>query len=345
MNTLKVITYNTWHGLNGKGTFEFGRLEPKGRHELRQKWQLQEFKKMDADLLFLQEVCPLTETSEHLARVLQMDQVHQLDQSGMKIAGRGLPRNLSTGLTILAKRRFELKKLAALKLSGGRGALFDWGSFQFSEFRYALLAEIQLPEGQALLVNTHLHHAPVISDQDLDQLRELSKGDRIKSWQREGFLKSIQKGHERRLNEARKLLDYIRAVRGKYQVVILCGDLNEHIHSSLLQEFKDDGFQDSVPEHQAEDSNLYTWNHLRNETNHSYTQHLNPPVSCYGNSYLVELFRDMDRKPRRIDYTLIQGNAKVDSVKLAFDEPRAIGDKGAPLIGSDHFGLLTVLSV
>jgi endonuclease/exonuclease/phosphatase family metal-dependent hydrolase len=345
MGGFKVLTYNTWHGLNGKGTLEFGTLEPRGRRDFRHRWQIQELRKVDADLIFLQEVCPLKSDSEHFSRALQMDQVHQLDQSGIKLGGRGFPRNLSTGLALLAKRRFELQKLKGLKLSGGLGRIHDWLSFQVSEFRYALMAEVKLPRGKSLLINTHLHHAPILEFHHRDHLRSLHEKGLVSTKQKDGFLKAIESGHERRLHEGRVLLEAIRELRGDYQLVILCGDLNDVASSELLKDIREEGFEDSLDPSLWNDPGFWSWNHSLNEANHSWTQHLNPPIPTFSNAYLVELFRDMDRTPRRIDYILFEGNARVKETKLVFQTPVPLLEKGESLIGSDHFGVLSTFEL
>ncbi|MGE3974187.1 MAG: endonuclease/exonuclease/phosphatase family protein [Bdellovibrionales bacterium] len=342
MSHLKVITYNTWHGLNGKGTLEFGSLEPAGRKQLRHDLQLQELKKKDADILFLQEVCPLQDYSQEFAEYLEMDEVHQLDQGGIKLAGRGIPFNLSTGLTILAKRRFEIKKLSGVKLSGGVGLLHDWFSFQYSEFRYALFAEIQFPTGLGLLINTHLHHAPVLDDEISSELKQLVDTGKVQQWQSTYFQKALERGRARRLQEGEALLQAIREIRSKYQVILLCGDLNDLPHSELLTAFKEQSFRDVVP---SANSTFLTWNHEKNEENHFWTQKLNPPISNYGSSHLEKLYRKTDHKPRRIDYILTAGNVRTMSAELVMNQPQALPGRREMLIGSDHFGMQAELEL
>src|SRR4051812_38490295 len=127
---MKLITYNVWHGLNGSGILKFGELEPAGRRTERIHYQLRNLQQLDPDILFLQEMNPVMELSRQFARVLGMSVVSQIDQTGIKILEGGFPSNLQSGLSILAKRKWNLKKVGGIKLSGRRGFVSPFLSLQ-----------------------------------------------------------------------------------------------------------------------------------------------------------------------------------------------------------------------
>src|SRR3954453_16925854 len=155
---MKVLTFNAWHGLNGKGTLSHGELETPAGRASRLERQVSKLAECGPDLAFLQEVNPLARRLPQLARALSMKAVSQSDLCGIKIWGQGVPANLASGLVILAK--YDLLKLEGLRLSGSRWSFATPSfSFQLVETRYALLAELtNSPIGRLLIVNTHLHH-------------------------------------------------------------------------------------------------------------------------------------------------------------------------------------------
>ena len=66
---LKALTYNVWHGLS-QATFKMKELEPPGQKEARIQWQITQIKALDPDIVFLQEVNPVSVLSQRLAAAL-----------------------------------------------------------------------------------------------------------------------------------------------------------------------------------------------------------------------------------------------------------------------------------
>jgi endonuclease/exonuclease/phosphatase family metal-dependent hydrolase len=330
VSKLKVLTYNLWHGLSGSGTVRFGELEPKERRQKRFQLQISELRKCDADLIFLQEVNPLYKRSAEIANALAMDFVAQYDQAGIKILGFGIPINLSTGLTILAKPMLKIKKVKGLKLSGGFGFCSRLMSFQISEFRYALFAQIEVGEASLHLANVHLHHGPVIGDLLNEKLDEFFLNHRELSNFKIKLLENLKAGEQRRYDESKKLLGEFKEIKS---AKILCGDLNVEPGHALLELYRQAGLKDTFSELPGN-----SWDENENIQNHLLTRNLKLTVPVGGSHVLGELFRDYDARTRRIDYIMTSREMSAEDSKLVMT------NSVDGLIGSDHFGLQTVLS-
>jgi endonuclease/exonuclease/phosphatase family metal-dependent hydrolase len=325
LTTLKILNYNLWHGLNGDGTLSFGELEKKDRRKKRRKLQIELLKEQDADVIFLQEVSPLYPRAREIARALRKSYVAHYDQAGIKILGMGIPNNLETGLVILARKELKLKNAKGIKLSGGAGFLSRVLSIQASEFRYALSAEINWRGRPIQLINTHLHHGPVISQflqKKLDTFFENNK-----NINRQAVTEVLEHSRLRRMLEVQRL---VRELQPGHK--ILCGDLNVEETDPLINLLKDSGLRDLFFK-----SGLLTWDRDRNLENHSITRDLKLIVPTQGSQQLKDIFREYDARPRRIDYIMTTPEFSVLEKSMVMDQSRD------NLIGSDHFGLFVRL--
>ena len=163
-DTFTVLTYNAWHGLD-TGEFWVTRSETPAQHEARLQFQVAQMATARPDLILLQEVNPLPTQAERYVQALaglglDYDAVHQVDACGIRLRGdAALIPGLNNGLVILARHPLQLRKLTGLKLSGDLGRCDSASGVQLEELRYALIADITMPEtGQHFLVaSTHLH--------------------------------------------------------------------------------------------------------------------------------------------------------------------------------------------
>ncbi len=158
--SLKVITINVWSGLDYKGIIKMGEYESEEKAEKRFQFLVSQLKDINADIIFLQEVNPVKTYSSRIARLLGMDEVHQVCNGGIKIASLGFPTNLSEGITILARTKYNLEKTDAWKLSGMFGLYGDYFSTQFNETNFALVAKINVNGLPVYLVNVHTNSTP-----------------------------------------------------------------------------------------------------------------------------------------------------------------------------------------
>jgi endonuclease/exonuclease/phosphatase family metal-dependent hydrolase len=330
---MKVLTFNAWHGLDGKGTLSHGELEtPAGRacRLERQVWKLSE---CGPDLAFLQEVNPLPRRLPQLARALCMNTVSQTDLCGIKIWGKGVPTNLTSGLAILAK--YELRKLEGLRLSGSRWSFATPHlSFQLVETRYALLAELRnSPMGRLLLVNTHLHHGLEPSQRLLEELQRLFDCNIVSAAQRDEILKLLNRARERRARESHRLLDRVEKLAPAYDGVILAGDMNADPESATVKQFRNHDLVDIVP------AGLNTWDKTANPHIFRLSENFELTVPDFGIAAVRSMLRTHESRPTRLDYifTSKKLSARVQAVNLFghdMDPEKSI---------SDHFGIYATL--
>jgi endonuclease/exonuclease/phosphatase family metal-dependent hydrolase len=330
---MKVLTFNAWHGLDGKGTLSHGELETPAGRACRLERQARKLAECGPDLAFLQEVNPLAKRLPQLARALSMKAVSQSDLCGIKIWGKGVPGNLSSGLAILAKD--ELRKLEGLRLSGSRWSFATpHFSFQLAETRYALLAELKnSPMGRLLVVNTHLHHGLEPSQTLLEKLQRLFDEKILSAAQRDEILKVMNGARERRNGEGQRLLDRIEKLAPAYDGVILAGDMNADPESAIIKLFRSHHLVDIVP------AGINTWDKAANTYIFDLSESFELTVPDFGIAPLKQLLRTHESRSTRLDYifTSKKLSARVQSVTLFGHD--ILPEKSI----SDHFGICATL--
>jgi endonuclease/exonuclease/phosphatase family metal-dependent hydrolase len=330
---MKVLTFNAWHGLDGKGTLSHGELETPAGRASRLERQVGKLSECGPDLAFLQEVNPLPRRLPQLARALCMNAVGQTDLCGIKILGKGIPANLTSGLAILAK--YGLRKIEGLRLSGSRWSFATPHlSFQLVETRYALLAELRdSPIGRLLLVNTHLHHGLEPSQGLLQELRRLFDCDIVSAAQRDEVLKGLNGARERRVRESQRLLDRVEKLAPAYDGVILAGDMNADPESATIEQFRNHDLVDIVP------AGLNTWDKAANPHVFRLSENFELTVPDFGIAAVRTMLRTHESRPTRLDYIFTSKNlsAGVRSVNLFGHDIHP--EKSI----SDHFGIYATL--
>lgn len=139
LQQLKVLTYNTLHGLEPSG-LTVKPAESKDMRQARLTLQFEELSKVQPDVMLFQEVNPLPDMAEAyvdgLKRFgLQYAQVHQVDACGVRLApGLAVVPGLNNGLAVLVKAPLKLRKIKGLKLSGGLGRCGDYAGLQTGSF-------------------------------------------------------------------------------------------------------------------------------------------------------------------------------------------------------------------
>ncbi len=330
---MKIITYNAWHGLNGEGILRHGELEAPPHRARRLQRQVQKLQELGPDVAFLQEVNPLAARLPALQRDLSMNAVGQSDLCGIKCWGKGIPANLSSGLAILARE--QLRKLRGPRLSGSKWSFAKLNfSFQTSETRYALLAELKSRAlGRLLVVNAHMHHGFEPSPGLLGQLQVLAHEKIITEEQRAHVVGEMERARARRLGEGRRLLDEIAKAGLGYEGIVLAGDMNADPEAAVIDLIKDHGFVDIAP------AGLHTWDKDRNAYNFQLSSTFSLPVSDFGISALKELLHAQYHRVTRLDYIFVSKNLadRVRSVTMfGHDMP-------SEEIMSDHFGIVAEL--
>ena len=343
---MRILTYNLWHGLDGKGVLFFGELEPWGRKQERVKIQIRCLQKWAADIVFFQELNPLFPAVYDYSSQLKTDHIQQMDLSGIKIGGFGPPFNLQSGLATLCREDWSFSRLKGLQLSGDRPMNRQFFSFQFREARYALFGEIYHPEwGRVLLVNTHLHHGCEYDPAWDCYLNQMVQEGKLKEADKRSLQRDLRRGDRRREGELKKLLEQIDQLSHDYELTILGGDFNSRPDSVVIKRVLDQGFEDAWLASGQSDPGL-TWDCNQNPGNHQFNEDVQfgfqwqqkvGPLSIRQD--LLEKVHKFESRPRRIDYLFFRTSHRLRVKSEVFHAK----DSHRDLHGSDHFGVGMVL--
>src|SRR5262245_37593484 len=217
MPQIKVLTYNTWHGLEPSGR-TVKSSESTAVRQARLDRQFRQLSVIQPDVMLLQEVNPLPEMAQRYVTAmkrygLQYASVHQVDACGVRLApGLAVVPGLNNGLAVLAKAPLLVRKVTGLKLSGGVGRCNDYMGFQTGSLRYALIAEIENPNtGRKLLtVSLHLHSGIERNAFFIQKINEYVDAGKVRREDFEEIVAALEKSQERRLEEIRRLLKEIQ---------------------------------------------------------------------------------------------------------------------------------------
>jgi endonuclease/exonuclease/phosphatase family metal-dependent hydrolase len=246
-STLKVLTLNVWSGLDYKGIFKMGEYEAEEIREKRFSFLKEELKKLNPDIIFLQEINPAASYASGLADFLDYDEIHQVCNAGIKFGPFGIPVNLKEGDAILARKNLHLEEFDAVKLSGGFGLHGDLLSIHFCEANFALIGKIEVNEKEIILLNSHL--------------------------------KSGINHSDNRTEYVRKILDYFE-YSDTNELIILGGDLNAEINSTEIRLLESRFLICSPPPGE------FSWDPLKNTNiNYSTTVNSNDPAALRDAEY------------------------------------------------------------
>lgn len=311
-------------------------LEPADVYEKRLQLQVEQLAKSGADVFCLQEVNPLFPRLKGLAqRMGQFDFAGQNDLTGLKIFGRGLPLNLNSGLGLLARLEYHLKRVCGLKLSGGFGIATENFSWEVIESRYALFSEIQWRQ-KTLIVNAHLHHGQEPHPALAGSLQKLIEQGEITVKQLQIIEDVLETSRLRRVREIRVLLQKIAELRKNYDSVIVTGDFNCDPGKDISTLFEEAGYLDVVS---LKGRELYTWDKQANPEIFDFNLNFQLPVPDFGNQKLKEILMAHNQRKTRLDYIFVSQNLgpSVKNVELWGNHQPTSQNT------SDHFGLMMEL--
>ena len=327
---MRVVSYNLWHGLNGSGVWSFGELEPPGRRQQREEWQIRQLALLDADLLLLQEVNPLRSRAPLLGQRLARTWVSQVDQGGLRIGTQGVPRNFQNGMMILAHPNLRLKERGGLRLSGHPfGFCSHWASLQFSEFRYLLAGEISWKDRRVLVVNSHLHHGRALHQRERKEIDEVVQTGSLTPDEAQRLRQAMEEARQRRFREVQRALEWIESQAG-YDGVLWGGDFNCEVSHGELDALFRAGFEEITSGVGP------TWDSEGNLENHEITLGMKVPLPDFGKPEVGRMISRWDLRSEKIDLLFCKGE-----IFQGRSKARRILDKPVGgLIGSDHFGVL-----
>jgi len=331
---LKVLTYNVWHGRRTEGKRKFPG-EDRERYERRFAWQVEQIRSLDPDVILFQEVNPNKRESRKYAEALGYTEIHKVTNCGIHFPPIKIPTNMNEGLTILGKSDLALKRVGKKKLSGPGNCTAKFG-FQTKESRFVLFGEVTVGGRRVLLATTHLHNAPFVLPDFENQVAALVSGGTLTADQQEEILVKLRRRRSRQLEEIHTLLgalDELRRERG-YELVVFGGDLNSVPDSKVIDVIKRSGLRSATAAGNPDD--FHTFDPIGNAENIGIGSKSKQPLPTYELPEMEALLKPRRRISRQIDHLFSsQGLAATGSL-MVLDEHRD------GLLGSDHYGVLTV---
>ncbi|NBX17436.1 MAG: hypothetical protein EBR09_08735 [Proteobacteria bacterium] len=329
---LKIATLNTWHGLDGQGTLSFGSLESRAERMNRLQRQISVLKKIDADILLLQEVNPLPFRAHWIAERLGMLATYATSNSGIKL-GWGPPWNLNEGLAILHRPELEFQNLGRRRLSGSfrinplrvSATNTPFLSFQLHESRAAFAVRFFIPPekrigvfaGRTSLIAAvaHLHVSPAHTPRNETILKDAQSQGKISQEEFDFIQRAFRRANTRRLNEIDELASWLESLRRTDEPVILGGDFNCEPESPPYNALLRRGWHDlwlegGQPEDLTESA---TWDPPRN-TLTARVRDFKHPTARKSES-VADVYRQTDELPRRIDFLFGLASKNVPSQK------------------------------
>ena len=329
---LKIITINTWCGLDFQGTIKMGEYETPERKEARFDVLLEQLRALKPDVIFLQEANPVGKYSARLADSLDFNEIHQVYNAGIKFGSIGIPSNLKYGNTILANKKFKLEFFDVWKLGGSFGIFGDPLTIHFSESDFALVGKILIDNTPIYLVNVHLI-AAVPADSILKyEFKSFCKKYSIDEDEKKDIYRNWDSNILKRNDELESLNEQLKKIPYDFPF-IMGGDFNTEPQIKELKNLiGSNNLIDTFIKNNS--SKYYTWNPETNE-NVSYST---IKVDAGGNklSGYDLLSTIYDSHPRRIDYIFLSDNFKKDDIlsyKIILDSVKN------NIHLSDHYGV------
>src|SRR5262245_59236337 len=355
MAQVKVLTYNTWHGLEPSGR-TVKASESTRVHQARLELQFRQLSMIQPDVMLLQEVNPLPEMARRYVTAmkkfgLQYTSVHQVDACGVRLApGLAVVPGLNNGLAVLAKAPLLVRKVKGLKLSGGFGHCDDYIGFQTGELAYALIAEVEKPNTRRkiLTVSLHLHSGIERNAFFIQKINDAVNEGRVRREDFEGIVAAIEEDQGRRLDEIRLLVKEIQTLysTGAYLGVLVGGDFNFEPDDPEYRELEQAGLKDTYVMASPE-TEVYSLDPQRNmiagrglEEVPSALRAAMKRLPESQQQKILEGYQKGISQARRVDFLFLMRKPS-DHATGCFRQElfgQSEGSSSAP--GSDHYGVL-----
>ncbi|GAB4352028.1 MAG: hypothetical protein Kow0099_36230 [Candidatus Abyssubacteria bacterium] len=339
-DALTIVTINVWFGLDGHGMLRMGEYESKEQREKRYLALVAELREIQPDIVFVQEANPLPHYSRRLARDTEMDEIHAVNNGGIRVGRIGIPSNLRMGIAILAKPDLRLERVGVHRTSGA-GIVSNFLCAHLSETR-VVLAGVVRPHSQPLyLFCIHAHSSTPDTVEYRNRLREIMQAQEIDP--------DRYAHHERRFAESSSMtrqditysIPYVQKIAGDKPFVV-AGDFNAFrpLFPSMT-EFAVrleaiDSFAAANP-----GASGYTWDTARNP----HTRFDGSPQWVNGDAKdPIELLQSEydGSASHRVDYIFLSSHFARENIfrsELVFTKPRD------GIYISDHFGVMTEVSL
>jgi len=337
---VKLVTINVWFGMDGRGVYKIGDYENQARKDARFSALISGLKEIDPDVVAIQEANKLPAYARKIALALDYDAVWKVQNSGVKIAGFGIPVNFTVGNVILAKKDHYLKYLGSHPLSG-TGIQSNFFSIHFNEMRNAMASLVEIAGHPVLFFNTQTHFSLILEEKWEAAVDQMFDREELSNRQMKSIKKQMHNSHNRTERDILKLLEFIKRIIRKYDYpYVIMGDFNTTLKSEALTIMVSelgllDPFRIKSPQ-----ANGYTWDPQRN-TNTAFDG------SCFWadgktpRDPLKRLTAEFDATtPRRIDFIFLSNHFRAEMIQqahLIFTKPLD------NIFVSDHFGIQVTL--
>ena len=322
---IRILTINVWSGLTYKGFFKMGRHQDDA--EKRYELLVSEIRKLDPDIIAIQEANPLPYYVERLATDLGYQVIYSVALGGIRLGSFGIPANIREGQAILVKKPWTLEYLDRRKLGGG-GVATNWLCFHFGEITQVLLGQAVIHGKPLYVYNVHLHEGLFkgsVLEAVLKRLFQEMAPEKV-----EQAKKGTEKDIERRRVEISNLIRFIEETLPLGMPAIILGDFNTTIESGELEPLLAGGnWVDSFRFKNSHKEGI-TWDPPHNP-NYRPEVVLKDPydtLHAYHGSH-----------PYMIDFILVSGNIPRDHIL----ESRVVMTPMGGFSPSDHYGVLTTL--
>ena len=355
MQRIRLLTYNTLHGLEPSG-LTVKASESKDARQARLDLQFRQLSAIQPDVVLLQEVNPLPEMAERYVAALkgyglEYRAVHQVDACGVRLApGLAVVPGLNNGLAVLARAPLKLRKVEGLKLSGRFGRCDDYAGFQTGELRYALIAEVENPNtGRKLLtVSLHLHSGIERNAFFIQKINDAVNSGKARREDLEGIVTAMEQDQERRLQEIRLLVKELQTLYsgGSYLGVIVGGDFNFEPDDPEYRELERAGLRD-IYAMASPETEVYSLDPQRNviagQGIREIPSALRAAMKRLPESQQEKILAGYQKgisQARRVDFLFLMRNPSESRTGCFMQELFGQSDAASAAPGSDHYGVL-----
>jgi len=355
MQRIKLLTYNTLHGLEPSG-LTVKAAESRDVRQARLDLQFRQLSDIQPDVMLLQEMNPLPEMAERYVAAmkragLDYRAVHQVDACGVRLApGLAVVPDLNNGLAVLAKAPLLLRKVEGLKLSGGLGRCDDYLGFQTGELRYALIAEVENPNTgrKFLTVSLHLHSGIERNAFFIRKLQDAVHDGKARPEELNEIVSAMEQDQSRRLQEIRLLIKEIQRLytAGNYFGVLVGGDFNFEPDDPEFRELESAGLKDTYAMAKPE-TEVYSLDPQRNLIAGQGLQEVPSALRAAmkrlpesQQQKIIEGYRKGISEARRVDFLFLMRKPSDGHTGCFRQELFGRPETASSAPGSDHYGVL-----
>jgi len=321
---IRILTINVWSGLTYRGFFKMRQYpnDSERRFEL----LLTEIRKIQPDVIAIQEANMLPSYAQVLAKKLNYQVIYRVALGGIRFGSLGIPTNLREGDVLLIRRPWSIVDLGRKRL-GGNGVATNWFCFHFGDITQAILGQAEVNGKRLYLYAVHLHSGPFQGralERAVNRMAHEMSREKI-----EEAMKDVDRTIKRRRQEIATLKEFIDATLPLEMPAVLLGDFNTTVESGELHSLLADGkWVDSYRLKNPEDEGA-TWDPLRNPN----VRRAGIPTSASG---ILRAYHE--EVPSRIDFVFVNNIPRENIL-----ESRVVLTPENGFCPSDHYGVLTVL--